>query len=47
VAKKTHGWQRRKTTFTTLKPYNKIVVFLRYAKQSGKAWFDGVQLMQR
>ena len=45
-AKKTHGWQRRSKTFTTVKRYNKIVVYLRYAKQGGTAWFDDVSLIE-
>jgi hypothetical protein len=45
-AKKTHGWQRRSKTFTTVKRYNKIVVFLRYVKQGGTAWFDDVSLIE-
>ena len=45
--KRTHSWQRRKMTFTTDKAYKKIVVLLRYARQSGRVWFDDVQLMQR
>ena len=45
--KPTHGWQYRSKTFTTAKDYEKIVVFLLYYKQSGRAWFDDVQLVVR
>ena len=44
-AKRTHDWQRRQRTFTTVKDYKKIVVYLLYARQSGKAWFDHVRLV--
>jgi len=44
-AKRAHGWQYRQRSFTTVKPYNKIVVFLRYKRQSGEAWFDDVRLI--
>jgi len=44
-AKRTHDWQRRQTTFTTVKDYKKIVVYLLDARQSGKAWFDDVRLV--
>ena len=44
-AKRTHDWQLRKKTFTITKDYSKIVVFLRYQRQSGKAWFDNVRLI--
>jgi len=44
-AKRTHTWQRRRKTFFTAKDYNKIVVFLLYYKQGGKAWFDDVRLV--
>jgi len=44
-AKRYHGWQRRKRTFTTVKDYNKIMVYLLYFKQGGTAWFDDVRLV--
>jgi len=44
-AKRTHTWQRRETTLTTAKDYNKIVVSLLYYKQGGRAWFDDVRLV--
>ncbi len=43
--KSTHGWQYREKAFTTVKDYNKIEVYLRYANQAGKAWFDDVLLV--
>jgi len=43
LAKRTHDWQRRKTTFTIAKDYNKIVVYLLYYKQGDRAWFDDVR----
>jgi hypothetical protein len=44
-SKSTHGWQYREKAFTTEKGYSKIVVYLRYARQGGKAWFDQVRLV--
>ncbi len=43
--KSTHGWQLKQKTFTTEKDYTKIEVYLRYAKQSGQAWFDQIRLV--
>ena len=42
--KRTHGWQHRHKTFTAAQDYNQIVVLLLYFRQSGRAWFDNVQL---
>lgn len=43
--KRTHGWLYRERRFTVAKDYNKIVVRLWYARQSGRAWFDLVRLV--
>lgn len=42
--KTTHDWKFASKTFTTAKPFKKIEVYLRYANQTGRAWFDFVTL---
>ncbi len=43
-AKASHPWQYREVTFTTEQAYTKIIVYLRYARQTGRAFFDEVML---
>jgi parallel beta-helix repeat protein len=46
-AKRTHGWQYKEKTCVPIEDYNKIKVILRYARQTGKAWFDDIQLVRQ
>ncbi len=43
-SKTSHDWAFTKKSFTTVKPFNKIEIYLRYADQTGRAWFDDVTL---
>lgn len=45
--KRTHDWEMTFKTFTVAKNYNKFMVYLCYAKQTGKVWFDDVWLIAR
>jgi len=38
--KTTHDWEAVGKIFTTAKPFKKIDIYLRYANQTGRAWFD-------
>lgn len=42
--KGSHDWEYKEKVFTAGKKYKKVVVTLRYARQSGKAWFDDIRL---
>ncbi|HEX9775816.1 MAG TPA: SpoIID/LytB domain-containing protein [Actinomycetota bacterium] len=43
-ARTPHDWKRSALTFQTSRAYDRIDLFVRYADQTGKAWFDGIVL---
>lgn len=45
--KTTHDWEGVGKAFTTAKPFNKIEIYLRYANQTGRAWFDWLHFSPR
>ena len=42
-----HGWEYKQKSFTPAKPFKRIVIYLRYAAQAGRVWFDDIQLVRQ
>jgi hypothetical protein len=41
----THGWQTVTETVNSLGSYDTIIIWIRFQKESGKAWFDDISLV--